>query len=114
VKKTILLVLILPAAACAILGHSRAKTYTPEEIAAHNSENDCWFSIRGRVYDVTKFIPHHPGGRAILEACGKDATVLFETRPMGSGKPHSFLAKLRARSFRIGGLSAARGPERLP
>jgi len=103
-KRIILLCLILSASACAMLGRGPASKYTPDQLASHNSEKDCWFSMHGRVYDVTKFIPHHPGGRAILEACGKDATVLFETRPMGSGKPHSFFAKLRARAYRIGAL----------
>ena len=87
-----------------MLGHGPTSKSTPKEIAAHNTRADCWFSMRGRIYDVTKFIPHHPGGDAILEACGKDATALFETRPMGSGKPHSFFAKLRARIYRIGAL----------
>lgn len=103
-KKLFLLALFVSASACAMLGHGPSAKYAPAQVAAHNSASDCWFSMHGRIYDVTKFVPKHPGGAAILEACGKDATALFETRPMGSGKPHSFFAKLRARSYRIGGL----------
>jgi cytochrome b involved in lipid metabolism len=29
------------------------------------------------VYDVTKFIPDHPGGDAILRNAGKDSTAGF-------------------------------------
>jgi cytochrome b involved in lipid metabolism len=35
-------------------------------------------AIRGKVYDVTKFISKHPGGNQILNGCGKDATSYFE------------------------------------
>jgi cytochrome b involved in lipid metabolism len=70
-----------------------AKTFTMEEIAQHSSKEDCWLLISGKVYDVTKNIPVHPGGAAILQGCGKDATTLFETRPMGSGTPHSEKAR---------------------
>jgi cytochrome b involved in lipid metabolism len=58
------------------------------------------------VYDVTKFIEasKHPGGEAIVEGCGKDATVLFATRPMGSGTPHSEKAYGFLTSFYIGDL----------
>ena len=67
--------------------------FSMEEIAKHNSKEDCWLLISGKVYNVTKNIGVHPGGAAILEGCGKDATTLFETRPMGSGTPHSEKAR---------------------
>lgn len=67
--------------------------FTVDEIAKHNSKEDCWLLISGKIYNVTKNIPVHPGGAAILEGCGKDATTLFETRPMGSGTPHSEAAR---------------------
>lgn len=70
-------------------------SFTTEEVAAHNTENDCWIIIGGSIYDVTTFIPAHPGGEEILRACGTDGTVLFQTRTtedgetVGSGTPHS-------------------------
>ena len=82
-----------------------SKTYTVEEVSSHSSENDCWIVIHGKVYDVTSFISQHPGGNAILQGCGKDATELFETRPMGSGTPHSEDAREKLPYYYIGELS---------
>jgi L-lactate dehydrogenase (cytochrome) len=33
-----------------------------EEIKQHASENDCWIVIDDVVWDITEFIPQHPGG----------------------------------------------------
>ncbi|KAL2823629.1 FMN-dependent dehydrogenase-domain-containing protein [Aspergillus cavernicola] len=50
-----------------------------DEIAQHNSEQSCWVIIHGKVYDVTEFLPHHPGGAAVvLEYGGKDATEEYD------------------------------------
>ncbi|MBN2459745.1 cytochrome b5 domain-containing protein [Candidatus Woesearchaeota archaeon] len=79
-----------------------AKTYTLEEVAKHSTKEDCWLLISGKVYDVTKYIGSHPGGQAIVQGCGKDATELFETRPMGSGTPHSERARANLDKYYIG------------
>ncbi|HBA61470.1 MAG TPA: cytochrome B5 [Elusimicrobia bacterium] len=76
--------------------------YTLEEVAKHASETDCWMIINGKTYDVSGFVAKHPGGRMILNGCGKDATELFMKRPDGPKTPHPFWAKLKARSFNIG------------
>lgn len=56
-----------------------SKTITQEELAKHNSEKDCWLAIHGSVYDVTEFLPDHPGGYEVMAAvAGKDATTEFE------------------------------------
>jgi len=81
-------------------------SYTLSEVAQHGKSDDCWLAIEGKVYDVTTFIDggKHPGGEAILEGCGKDATVLFNTRPMGSKTPHSDKARELIKNFEIGRL----------
>ena len=79
-------------------------SFSMEEIAKHGSENDCWLLIDGKVYDVTEFIGRHPGGDAVLEGCGIDSTELYETRPMGSGTPHSPGARQRLDDYYIGEL----------
>ena len=83
---------------------SQKDVYTLEEVAKHDNKNDCWMVIDGKVYDVTEFISAHPGGSAILQGCGTDATQLYETRPMGSGTPHSQRARDLSESYLIGEL----------
>lgn len=74
-----------------------AKTgFTASEVAEHSSADDCWLILEGKVYEVTEFIPSHPGGKAILKGCGKDATQMF------AGHPES--AKAMKEKYYIGDL----------
>lgn len=54
-----------------------SKSYTLDEVSLHNSASDCWLVINNNVYNVTSFIPKHPGGKDIIKGCGKDATSMF-------------------------------------
>lgn len=46
-----------------------------DEVAKHNNKESCYVIVHGQVYDVTEFLPEHPGGQAIiLKYAGKDAT----------------------------------------
>ncbi|KAI9777673.1 MAG: hypothetical protein M1835_005172 [Candelina submexicana] len=50
-----------------------------DEVAKHNSRESCWVIVHGRAYDVTDFLPEHPGGpKIILKYAGKDATEEYE------------------------------------
>ncbi len=82
-------------------------TYTLEQIAEHGSKESCWMAIEGKVYDVTPFVQSgfHPGKDAILQGCGKDATTLFNTRPMGSGTAHSERARSMLPRYFVGDLA---------
>jgi cytochrome b involved in lipid metabolism len=80
------------------------QTYSLEEVSKHKDEENCWLILENKVYDVTEFASSHPGGKAILEGCGQDATELFETRPMGSGTPHSQRARNLSDQYFIGNL----------
>lgn len=80
---------------------TEAKTYTMAEVGTHNSQASCWTVIKGEVYDVTAWIPQHPGGpQAILATCGKDGSDLFGSKHTGNEKAMSALAQ-----FKIGALA---------
>ncbi|KAJ5835292.1 FMN-dependent dehydrogenase [Penicillium robsamsonii] len=52
---------------------------TGAKVAEHNSKDSCWVIVHGKAYDVTEFLPEHPGGqKIILKYAGKDATEEFE------------------------------------
>lgn len=49
------------------------------DVQKHNKQDDCWVIVHGKVYDVTEFLPEHPGGsKIILKYAGKDATKKFD------------------------------------
>lgn len=51
---------------------------TPEEVSKHNKPDDLWIVLSGQVYNLTEFLPNHPGGQKILlKNAGKDATKIF-------------------------------------
>lgn len=84
------------------------QTYTLADIAQHATQEDCWTSINGTVYDLSGYISRHPGGEEIVRACGTDGTSLFETRKtdggqtVGSGTPHSNKAENMLADLKIG------------
>ncbi len=83
------------------------EVYTLDQVAAHNTApGDCWLVIEGNVYNVSNFAQSgHPGGEAVYQGCGTDATQLFNFRPMGSGTPHSDQARSFLPNFLIGTIS---------
>lgn len=54
-----------------------AQGLTWAEVAQHRTVDDCWTVVDGKIFDVTNYIPFHPGGRKIMQGAGKDATDLF-------------------------------------
>ena len=47
-----------------------------EDVKKHSTAGDCWVIVHGKAYDVTEFMPEHPGGpKIILKYAGLDATV---------------------------------------
>lgn len=50
--------------------------HTAAEVAAHRRRGDAWTVIRGRVYDVSRYVDFHPGGAAmLLSGAGKVSLV---------------------------------------
>lgn len=74
---------------------SNGRSISQDEVAQHNSAENCWTIINGQVFNLTSFVVHHPGGSEILRACGQDGSSLFNSRTtdtgeaVGSGKEHS-------------------------
>ena len=67
--------------------------YTMEKVRENNSASSCWSIINGNVYDLTKWISSHPGGRsAITGICGRDGTSTFNGKHRGDGGPASILS----------------------
>ena len=80
------------------------KSFTAAQVAEKNTKTSCWTIISGNVYDITSYVPNHPGGEAeILKICGKYGTVLF-AKPMEhkEGSASDILA-----GFKIGTLAEA-------
>ncbi|OIO26574.1 hypothetical protein AUJ14_01500 [Candidatus Micrarchaeota archaeon CG1_02_55_22] len=86
-------------------GETNTTAYTMTDVEAHAVPEDCWLAIHEKVYNVSGFGAKHGGGEAIYQGCGKNATELFETRPMGSGTPHSEKARSFLPNFYIGELA---------
>jgi uncharacterized membrane protein/predicted heme/steroid binding protein len=71
------------------------------EVAQHDDSASCWVAIEGTVYDVTEWIPLHPGGpERILAVCGTDATEDFMGEHEGDALPTEQLSQ-----FAIGALA---------
>lgn len=87
-----------------------AAEFSESDVAMHATRDDCWTIISDKVYDITSYIPRHPGGSEILRACGTDGTTLFTTRTspngdaIGSGTAHSSLAQSQLQDFFKGNL----------
>ncbi|KAH3908473.1 hypothetical protein HBH56_175510 [Parastagonospora nodorum] len=82
-----------------------AKVFEFAEVAKHNTAESCWVVLYGNVYDVTRFIPEHPGGsKVILQLAGSDATDEYDPiHPPGileeNLKPEDKLGTINAASL---------------
>ena len=51
---------------------------TMQEVERHNTPDDCWVVLNGKVYDLSIFQKEHPGGSKIItKNAGKDLSNLF-------------------------------------
>jgi flavocytochrome c len=77
------------------------RTITMDEVNKHNSEGDLWVILHGDVYDLTTFLPDHPGGKkAIMLFAGKDATEEFDML-----HPPNVLKKYLSPDAKVGSLA---------
>ena len=80
-------------------GVNKKKAFTLAEVKKHNKKGDAWTLIENKVYNISSWIPKHPGGEIIMQAVGKDATQLF----IAHGHP-SYVKKTILPKYYIGTL----------
>ena len=79
-----------------VKGTGRDEKFTWEEVRKHNTLKDLWLVIEGKVYDVTKYVPNHPGGNIIAKNGGGDSTEGF------NGPQHPGRVKENIKQYYIG------------
>ncbi|EAY18716.1 Cytochrome b5-like Heme/Steroid binding domain containing protein [Trichomonas vaginalis G3] len=71
---------------------------TREELAKHNTPEDCWCSYRGEVYNMTPYLAMHPGGpKIICSVAGGDMGELWM-------KHHPYISPALIAKVKIGRL----------
>lgn len=87
----------------AVPAHAAERSFTAADVAKHGTASSCWTIVGGGVYDITRFISKHPGGRsAVMALCGKDGSAAFNGQHGGASNPRKVLAR-----YRIGKLKKA-------
>lgn len=57
----------------------RVRIFTSEDVEGHKSASGCWVSRNEKVYDITPFLPDHPGGDDIvLKYAGRDVEQIMK------------------------------------
>ncbi|KAG0250776.1 hypothetical protein BG011_008111 [Mortierella polycephala] len=52
--------------------------YSLADVKEHNTSDDAWTVLNGKVYNITAYLPFHPGGeKEVLRCAGRDGTRLF-------------------------------------
>ncbi len=60
------------------VNNANSGVFTMEEVAKHNTKDDCYLVIKNNVYSVSSFISEHPGGPGkIISNCGQEVTGIF-------------------------------------
>ncbi|XP_004625842.1 fatty acid 2-hydroxylase [Octodon degus] len=67
-----------------------AASFSPAEVQRRLAAGDCWVRRGARLYDLTSFLRHHPGGEQLLRArAGQDVSADLD------GPPHRHSANAR-------------------
>lgn len=85
----------------------RVRIFTSEDLKEHASPESCWVARDGKVYDVTQFLPDHPGGDdLILNYAGNDVGEIMKD---STEHDHSDSAYSMLDGFLIGRLGPSAG-----
>lgn len=69
----------LQPSATVMVAQKRLKIYSQEDLDQHSDASSCWVTRNGKVYDITQFLPDHPGGDDIvLPYAGKDVGAIMK------------------------------------
>lgn len=80
---------------------------TAEELKNHATPENCWMAIRGKVYDLSAYLPEHPSRPDIIQSwCGMEATHAYNTK--SKNREHSARADEMLEKYRIGMLGPAK------
>jgi len=92
-KILISLILIIPLFFTITRTVNGASEFTKEELAQHNTSNDCWMSFEENVYDFTTVLNWHRKYQDITPWCGKDMTIAFKTKDgmLEDHRPNSYM-----------------------
>ncbi|KAH9928397.1 cytochrome b5-like heme/steroid binding domain-containing protein [Fomitopsis serialis] len=51
---------------------------TPSMLKEHRTRDDAWSAFNGKVYNITPYLPYHPGGeKELMRVAGRDGSKLF-------------------------------------
>lgn len=57
-----------------------AESYSPADVAEHDTTTDCWMSFENKVYDFSNYLKSHDLYLDIQDWCGLDMTEDFKTK----------------------------------
>nr|ODN96597.1 oxidoreductase [Cryptococcus depauperatus CBS 7855] len=81
---------------------TRGRIYSGAEVAKHNTRASCLVTYSGKVYDLTTFLPDHPGGDDVLLAhAGQDIGKVMDDENV---HVHSRAAYEMMEEFKVGEL----------
>ncbi|VUC22551.1 unnamed protein product [Clonostachys rosea] len=85
-----------------------SKSVEFSELAKHNSVDDLWIAVNGKVYDVTKFAQEHPGGPDVIyEYGGSDASSTYN-----EAHGPSLITKALDAKFHVGSIDPKTSPKK--
>jgi hypothetical protein len=63
---------------------------TAAQVAPHNNKTNCWVIYSKKVYDITAWVPQHPGGESVYNSttCGHDITSFLTGQSSSNGVKH--------------------------
>ena len=56
---------------------------TIAQLQQNKTNDSCWITVKKKVYNLTKFVEKHPGGKELFNGCGKEIDSMFPAHPGG-------------------------------